>query len=75
MAEPFIKPGDRVCFNADTIRRTAHDPWVTSFVGTVDGLYCGGRVAEVATVDGIRSVPLHNLAKVTAEHGVIDPTM
>jgi hypothetical protein len=69
-----IQPGDRVCFNADTIRRTAHDPWIVAFVGTVEGLYCGGRVAEISTNQGIRSVPVNNLAKVTKAHGIIDPS-
>lgn len=69
-----VKPGDRVCFNAATIRRTAHDPRVVGFVGTIEGLYCEGKVAEIATVDGIRTVPVANLAKVTATNGIFDLT-
>ena len=70
-----FSPGDRVCFNAQVIHRAAHNPNVVAFVGTVGGLYCHGKVAEVQTVDGLRVVPTANLAKVTRHCGIVDPTL
>jgi len=69
-----LSEGDRVCFNAAVIRRTLHAPDVVAFVGTVRRLICDGKVAEVQSASGLRSIPTANLAKVTLESGVVDTT-
>ena len=70
-----MKANDRVVFNAAVIRRCRHDPDVVNFSGEIDRLEAGGKLA-VINVDGggCRTVPIVNLAKVTRQHGIVDPT-
>jgi|CABS01.1.fsa_nt_gi hypothetical protein len=68
-----MKVGDVVCFTASVIRRCEHAPEIVNMRGVIQKVE--GRVACVQLDGGtIRWYPLANLAKVTKECGVLDPS-
>ena len=57
-----IKVGDSVVFKGSVIKRCNHSEYSKNFKGEVVAVF--GGTCDVKTLDGVKAVPVANLAKV-----------
>lgn len=56
-----ISVGDTVVLKGSVIKRSRHGEHSRNFIGNVVGIF--GNTCDVETVDGIRAIPVANLAR------------
>jgi hypothetical protein len=66
-----IGNGDTVVLKGSVIKRSGHSESARNFIGVVKNVF--GKVCEVETIDGVRGVPVANLAKKKSKGLIIDP--